>query len=157
LNIGLAESMDDNQGAFSVAEATAKEAFAVDAISFDAFAAKSGIDRVDFIKMDIEGAELFALRGMAKTLDRDGPTLLVEIREDTFNRMGYTPMMLWNEVFGPRGYSAWVIGPSPEDCRSVPDLRDIAQANVIFHRGKNLRPEILSGWSLKSVLRWAEE
>ena len=147
--------MADNQGSFSVADSASSRAFEVDAISFDEFATKAGIQKVDFIKMDVEGAELFALRGMSETLDRDGPTLLVEIRKDTFGRMGYDPMTLWTEVFAPRGYRAWVIGASPDECRAVADLSEVTLANVIFHRGE-LPPEILSGWTSKSILRWAQ-
>jgi FkbM family methyltransferase len=157
LSLGLHRTMSDNQGAFSVAEGGSSSAFIVDAITLDDFVMEAGIARVDFIKMDIEGAELFALRGMLKTLDRDGPTLLVEIRDDTFVRMGYDPMALWSEVFAPRGYSAWVIGQSAQDSYPVRDLRDVRQANVIFHRGNALPPELLNGWTLKSVLQWAQE
>lgn len=34
--------------------------------------------RIDFMKMDIEGYELFALRGAERTLRRDKPTIIIE-------------------------------------------------------------------------------
>lgn len=37
------------------------------------------LERLDFIKMDIEGAELYALKGMANTLKRLRPIILIEI------------------------------------------------------------------------------
>lgn len=48
-------------------------------ISIDAFARKRGIASVDFIKMDIEGAETMALEGMRETIRRSPrPALLAE-------------------------------------------------------------------------------
>lgn len=48
-------------------------------ITLDAFCAKHGIERVDFIRMDIEGAEQRALEGARGILDRDRPHVLLEI------------------------------------------------------------------------------
>lgn len=45
-------------------------AIPVDAITFDQLCADHGIDRVDFLKMNIEGAEKFALLGMEKMLPK---------------------------------------------------------------------------------------
>ncbi len=38
-----------------------------------------GLERLDFIKIDIEGAELFALKGMINTLKKFRPVILIEI------------------------------------------------------------------------------
>ena len=48
-------------------------------VSLDDFCAREGLDRVDFIRMDIEGAELKALAGARHILDRDRPHILLEI------------------------------------------------------------------------------
>ena len=47
----------------------------VESISLDTFVERSGIDRIDFIKADIEGAERLMLRGAQKTLARFSPRL----------------------------------------------------------------------------------
>jgi FkbM family methyltransferase len=39
----------------------------------------SDLKRLDFIKMDIEGAEVYALKGMAETLKKLQPVILIEI------------------------------------------------------------------------------
>jgi len=46
-------------------------------VSVDDFVARRGLERVDFVKMDIEGAELEALRGAEATLRRFRPRLAI--------------------------------------------------------------------------------
>lgn len=46
--------------------------------------------RMDFIKIDIEGAELFALKGMINHLKKFKPAILIEINGDTFSAAGYS-------------------------------------------------------------------
>ncbi|MDZ4372557.1 MAG: FkbM family methyltransferase [Phenylobacterium sp.] len=48
-------------------------------VVLDAFCAENGVDKIDFIRMDIEGAELKALQGAVSILDRDRPHVLLEI------------------------------------------------------------------------------
>ena len=40
---------------------------------------KYNIDQIDILKIDIEGAELFALQGMQKTIKKWLPVILIEI------------------------------------------------------------------------------
>lgn len=47
--------------------------------SIDDFVIKNNLDQVDFIKMDIEGAELFALRGASETIKKFKPKLAIAI------------------------------------------------------------------------------
>lgn len=44
-------------------------------------------ERIDFIKMDIEGHELRALRGLQTTLRRDKPTVFVEVERENFSEV----------------------------------------------------------------------
>jgi len=58
--------------------------------SLDRFCEQNHIHRLDFIKMDIEGAELRALRGGVETFKRFGPAMLIELNPVTSEREGYT-------------------------------------------------------------------
>jgi FkbM family methyltransferase len=66
--------------------AVAKELVALTTI--DAVAAALALDRVDFIKADIEGWELSLLRGAEQTLRRFRPRLLIELSGEHLARAG---------------------------------------------------------------------
>ena len=51
----------------------------VTTLSIDDLVAREGLERIDFIKMDIEGAELKALQGAVETLRRFRPKLALSI------------------------------------------------------------------------------
>ena len=53
------------------------ESFSCEVVSLDSFLPK--LTRLDFVKIDIEGAELFALQGMRKLLAQHKPIVLIEI------------------------------------------------------------------------------
>ena len=54
-------------------------ALEVKAVTIDAEVANLGLASVDFIKMDIEGAERHALRGALQTLQEFGPKMTIAI------------------------------------------------------------------------------
>lgn len=62
-------------------EAKAVESQTVTATTLDEYVERNGISKIDFVKMDIEGAEAAALSGMSEILDRHKPMLLIEIHQ----------------------------------------------------------------------------
>lgn len=56
----------------------------------DEYVAANKLTKVDFIKCDIEGAELLMLRGAKKTIDRDKPIIFLEVSEQLCSRFGHT-------------------------------------------------------------------
>ena len=51
----------------------------IESISIDDFVRNNNIDKIDFIKMDIEGAELAALKGSIATIKKHKPKLAIAI------------------------------------------------------------------------------
>lgn len=70
---------------------------------FDKIFEETGLQRLDVMKIDVEGAELAVLRGAGETLSRYRPALIMEINEETARAAGYSS----KEVIGlltPLGY-----------------------------------------------------
>lgn len=78
-------------------------------VTLDAFCAEHGVEKVDFIRMDIEGAELKALMGAIGILDRDRPHVLLEIHpamlQARFGASGEAVL----DIFRDRGYRMFAL------------------------------------------------
>jgi FkbM family methyltransferase len=58
--------------------------------TLDQIATEEKIDTIDFLKIDVEGAELMVLRGARKTLERTRPVVMIEMSDDTYRAAGYS-------------------------------------------------------------------
>lgn len=75
---------------------------------------------INFIKMDIQGSEFLALKGMNRILDSDRPIFFVEIEEFYLNKMGSSSKNLI-ELFFSKKYTLFRIKTSyPCDHIAVP-------------------------------------
>jgi len=75
---------------------------AVALTTLDDFVAERGLERLDFIKADIEGWELRALKGGERSLRRFGPALFLEVDGVCLARAGDTPadLFAWLAALG---------------------------------------------------------
>ena len=80
-----AGSFAAEDGSFLTSEVLGSNYFEAPATTLDAFVAENGIDRVDLIKIDVEGAELSVLEGATETLSSMQPKVALE-----FNSFGFT-------------------------------------------------------------------
>ncbi len=78
-------------------------------VTIDGFCADHGIGKVDFIRMDIEGAELMALKGAAKVLDRDHPHVLLEIHPQMLEARFGAAADTVVDLFRTRGYRMFAL------------------------------------------------
>ena len=88
----------------------------VSLMRLDDFANREELSRLDFIKIDIEGWEMRALRGGEAALERFRPALLLEVDDAMMSRAGDTPAAMFGWL-ADLGYSAARISdlaPSPE-------------------------------------------
>lgn len=65
------------------------EPVAVEVTTIDRYLAHSSVDRVDLIKLDIEGGELHALKGAARTIAAHRPAILCEVEDERTVPWGY--------------------------------------------------------------------
>jgi FkbM family methyltransferase len=56
----------------------------------DEIADTLGLQRVDFMKIDVEGAEMLVLKGAHKTIARFRPLILLEINDATYRAAGFS-------------------------------------------------------------------
>jgi len=85
-------------GHFAAGWVRAKGEETVSSATLDSIVDTEQLGRVDLIKLDIEGAELKALRGAEKTLRRDHPALLMEVMEETLITQGTSAALLLDYV-----------------------------------------------------------
>ncbi len=155
LEMKMPTGMSDNAGSFYVQKNSASSADKVQAIRLDDFVFKNDIQRLDIIKMDIEGAESFALDGTFETLKKFHPVIFIEINKSALANMACSPEMISEKLFS-LGYKAFKIGHSAETSEGLRNLENINQSNLIFHT-EALPSTVLSGWNLKTALRWARQ
>ncbi len=84
------EAEDEGLSTFYPGDRKIKNRIDVPLKSFDSEFEHFGIARIDFIKMDIEGGELNALKGARGSIDRFKPLVIVEINASTYLAAGYS-------------------------------------------------------------------
>ncbi len=93
-----------SRGLGSNAEFSGQMSVSVPVQTLDGLAAGAGLGRLDFIKIDVEGAELGVLEGGREVIEKFTPALLVEIEARHTARFGRAPEEIAAWLAG-RGYS----------------------------------------------------
>lgn len=88
-------------------------------------------EEIDFIKIDIEGAELGALRGGAGLIERCRPTLFYESVQPGTNSLGYSPEAMWDWL-ADAGYDIYLPDRLGHDGPAM--TRDVYVDSHIFPR-----------------------
>jgi hypothetical protein len=87
------------------------QAVQVDVLPLDDYFAKSGLEKVDFIKLDVEGGERDVLRGAEKLLNRQPrPIILAEVQDVRTGPWGYPAKEIIEHLF-QRNYKWFKIDP----------------------------------------------
>jgi FkbM family methyltransferase len=112
----------------------------VQTIRLDDYIAEKKIDHVDFIKMDIEGAELPALKGAGKLLARENaPTILLEMGDINTDGFGYKSSDLW-EHLETLGYRMYCLGPQGDSLREAKRPADFhSTINLVASKEERIR------------------
>jgi FkbM family methyltransferase len=115
----------------------------VPAVTVDALLDRLGWDHVDAVKLDVEGAEAAALRGMAGLLSRpDAPMLLYESNSHTLQFFGNTRADL-ESALERYGYTSYSVEPGRLIPTQPGELEPQSCINCLAVRG---RPPEIAGW-----------
>jgi len=72
----------------------------VSTVTLDDYVASHNIQTVDFLKIDVEGAELLVLDGAHEVIERHHPTILCEFNQVALDQLGGSTRQLWDKWTG---------------------------------------------------------
>ncbi|MFH1177660.1 MAG: FkbM family methyltransferase [Acidobacteriota bacterium] len=97
--------------------------------------------RIDLIKIDIEGFEPRALRGMERAILRDHPIVLTELAPSNLRDLGNTTPAAYLAWYRERGYAGWILEDDgaasvpAEDAEIASRLRGRHHLDLVFTAG----------------------
>ncbi len=154
VTLGLPPDRIYNAGSWTIGTSESQSAAVrAEAIRLDSYVSRRALPRVDVIKMDIQGAEPFALEGARKMLADWHPTLMMEVHRPSLAALGSSPEALW-AFLSQFGYRAWRIRPSLKNSGPLPNLDGVEFENFFFHI-EDLPHAVTSGWSRHVPKQWA--
>ncbi len=114
LQPAVASAEDLHRGRF-----TGGRVLKVESISLDDLCHDKGIDRIGFLKLDVEGAEVSALKGAQRLLRNKAIDLIwIEVEPDNLREMG-TSLDELVSLVGRVGYTFHLLGPDGSPGPSV--------------------------------------
>lgn len=96
-----------NEGRSYVCDHNGKHTLPIELVTVDDFLLPNIDGRVDFVKMDVEGHEVHALKGMKKLIEKFWPVFQVEAEDECLERCGYDSTHIW-DFFNDLGYVATI-------------------------------------------------
>lgn len=98
-------------GAFAYDSVVAQGKESVRVERLDDLVLRESLQRVDVFKLDVEGAELFALMGAASTVARYHPLVVLELSDRTLAHQGCSSAEVW-QFLTERGYRIYSFADS---------------------------------------------
>ena len=108
--------------------------------TIDKLVVRAGVERLDLIKLDIEGSEVDALDGARTAISRYRPKILLEVEEERLSSQGRTTEELV-QVLSELSYDLWVFDGMSGELRRAELPEDLDGNAVALPRGS--RPPML--------------
>lgn len=116
MEMSVADPLEVNQGMGSLVRKAdvLSRRISVEVLTLDDFAERARFDRLDFVKLDIQGAEPFFLAGGERTLRRFKPLMVVELSPVDLAGAGKTSKDLLAQIEA-LGYEVYKLGRNGEE------------------------------------------
>lgn len=134
LEIHLFDGMPSGHASLAARENQPAQSFAVQIKTLDSYLLEREIERVDFVKVDIEGAELMFLKGASKLFEqKTPPVIFMEMALETTKEFGYKPNDLIEFIRAVRAdYEFYALDESAEKLVKIEGFSaDQIGANVL--------------------------
>lgn len=102
------ENSHEGLSTFFPGERVTRHMYEVPLKTFDTQFPSFGVSKIDFIKVDIEGGELYALKGARKAIEKYSPDVMIEINGPTYQAAGYSIEEVY-DFFQTLGYKPFEI------------------------------------------------
>ena len=109
----------------------------VKVFTIDEWFRSPGLPKVDLIKLDVEGSELAAVKGMHETLQNFKPAIIVEINPETLLQFGLKPAAIFS-YFDQLNFSAFLILKTAE-LKKMGNYQTSDTNNVLFLHNEKIK------------------
>jgi FkbM family methyltransferase len=151
ISLGLDEAEGHNVSRYTILSDTG--AVSAPAVCLDSYADRRGFTRLDFVKIDIEGAEPAAIAGAQKVLRKFTPLVLLEMVPARLLQVGVQAQELL-ATMRELGYRSWRLDTSAEMSGEFENTDTVDIANVLFYPAELPEP-LRAEWNYRQALRWA--
>jgi FkbM family methyltransferase len=110
------------------------EAFDTPLTTLNRYIADCSIERVDFLKIDVEGSELAVLKGASDLLSSPAaPPMMIEINDDTSTAFGYDSGDIWELLcsYGYDHFYAMTSGEKLDRIHDVSEFKRLADVHMV--------------------------
>ena len=112
--------------------------------TLDEFVFESGINKLDFIKCDVEGSELFVFQGGMHSINQYKPIIYTEMLRKWSAPFGYHPNDII-KLFGDLGYRCFTA--IDRGLREFFYMDDETEETNFFFLHDNMHKKIIDDWS----------
>jgi FkbM family methyltransferase len=121
-------------------------------VILDTYVARREIQRVDIIKIDVEGSELQALRGAKNTIERDHPDIVIECNAVSCGNNNYSYLDLL-KALSSFGYSIYRLHENYLVPWNQNDVQEVVYTDYLATTKQPAEVEFRSGWNIQSLTK----
>jgi len=116
----------------------------VKVVALDDWFKTCGMPKIDIIKLDIEGSELAALKGMKELLEKQKPVLLVEVNPETLSTFNLKPSDMYDYLKQLNFEGFLILENGRLEYLTQPEINQTTNVLFIHHEKVNAYPELFN-------------